>query len=201
MVKEEYPEEDIESMRSALTDEEWKVDRLLPDKWKFKRPNKKNITFLSREGKWYIGTKQARIFIAENYEASDLENFDMFGEIETIRRRCVGYDWKSDDPTVPPGWKSRHVEGKETKCYFLSPDGLQFSSRRAALQNLIKEDADTEEVERMRTLLRHEGFQSHKLLPDRWYFREASTQATTNYQILTDDGEIFDSFLAARDFK
>ena len=73
--------------------------------------------------------------------------------------------------------------------------------QRAALQNLIKEDADTEEVERMRTLLRHEGFQSHKLLPDRWYFREASTQATTNYQILTDDGEIFDSFLAARDFK
>ena len=71
----------------------------------------------------------------------------------SIGKRLDGYDWTKDD-TVPSGWKSRKADSKTEKQYFLSPEGLQFSSRFVAFQHMIKHSYPFEMVFEMRQFLR-----------------------------------------------
>ena len=82
----------------------------------------------------------------------------------------TSYSWNVNDDTIPKGWRSKELDGKITASFFLSPDGIQFHCRRAALQNLIKTMADPEEIIQMRGKLKHEGFEPSDKLPPKWLY-------------------------------
>ena len=88
-------------------------------------------------------------------------------------------DWVSGDPSLPAGWRLRHVEGirlgrTRTKCYILSPEGVTFQTRAKALRHLLsQEQVVKEEVERMREVLETEGWTKHPMLPNsEWRVRQ-----------------------------
>ena len=89
------------------------------------------------------------------------------------------------------------MEGKTTKTFFLSEDGNQFACRRSALQHMIKEGAESEQVELMRSCLIHEGWEDDSHLPPAWKVRksEGSTngQFDVNYYYIAVDGTMFHS--------
>ena len=49
--------------------------------------------------------------------------------------------WTEEDPTLPPGWKTRSSEintrtGKVPMQWFLSPDGKMYRGRKSALEEI-----------------------------------------------------------------
>ena len=197
LIKNNFPDEDIATMRAALSDEGWEDEKLLPMNWKYRRVSVKEIHFLSAEGSHFKGPKQAREYISSKFSPKKVKNFDMFEELESIRRRSANYAWTNNDDTIPEGWRSREVDGKVRTSFFLSPDGIQFPCRRAALQNLIKTEADPEEIVQMRGMLKHEGFVTSDKLPKNWLYKDVSS---SSYQILSEDGSVFESFLSVFEY-
>ena len=70
------------------------------------------------------GPKTAREFIAAKCSPKKVTNFDMFEELESIRKRAASYSWNANDDTIPEGWRSRQLDGKIKASFFLSPDGI-----------------------------------------------------------------------------
>ncbi len=75
------------------------------------------------------------------------------------------YDWNCTDPTIPSGWKSRVVEGKLRRTFYLCPDGSVFACRRSGFQHMVQNKFPSEEIESMRKLLTHEGWKFADFLP------------------------------------
>ena len=103
-------------------------------------------------------------------------------------------DWISGDPSLPQGWRLRHVEGirlgrSRTKCYILSPDGQTFQSRVKALRHLLVQEPVLEEVVgKMREVLEIEGWTKHPLLPSsEWRVRQ---HANKPLQLLTPAAQV-----------
>ena len=104
-------------------------------------------------------------------------------------------DWVSGDPSLPVGWRLRHVEGirlgrTRTKCYILSPEGVTFQTRVKALRHLLAQDPMVkEEVERMREVLQTEGWTHHPLLPNaEWRVRQ---HANKPLQLLSPAAQVY----------
>ena len=62
---------------------------------------------------------------------------------------------------------------------------------------MIKTEADPEEIGQMRGTLKHEGFETSDKLPKNWLYKDVSS---CNYQILSEDGSLFESFLSAFEY-
>jgi hypothetical protein len=58
---------------------------------------------------------------------------------------------------IPEGWKTRTVEGRMRKKFFLAPDGSSFACRRSGLQHMIKEGFPATAIAEMKAKLCHEG--------------------------------------------
>ena len=82
----------------------------------------------------------------ENYSQEDIDKISTTLEQERKVVRQQKYDWMDGDPSVPPGWKVRVIEGKTRKTFFLSEDGNQFACRRSAYQHMIKERYAEEQI-------------------------------------------------------
>lgn len=67
----------------------------------------------------------------EAYNEEDIRNVKVLYENENKQNRQQKYDWIDGDDTVPEGWKTRVVDGKMRKKFFLAPDGSSFSCRRS----------------------------------------------------------------------
>ena len=155
-------------------------------------PELKDIRFISHNGQLFIGNKHALEYIEKTYNADILRNFQSFLELDSIIKRSHNYSWKSNDPTVPEGWKIRVKDGKKlTYNFVVSPEGVQYKSRRLALAAMIKEGADPSDIEIMRSSLEHEGYERDELLPRNWLYRDISENA---FHILTENGVTFSSF-------
>ena len=55
------------------------------------------------------------------------------------------------------GWKTRTVDGRMKKKFFLAPDGSSFACRRSGLQHMIREGFPPAAISDMKTKLCHEG--------------------------------------------
>jgi len=97
--------------------------------------------------------------------------------------------WKEDDPTVPKGWKSRHVDGKDVTM-LQSPEGVVYWSRRAALKELLKGDieAHSEEIEFIKNSLIYDGWNVYEALPKGWMYKRKDTRS----MYLTENAELID---------
>ena len=154
--------------------------------------------FLTGEGELVNSSERARkILEGEEFSQEERHGLKMFLDIQTVSMRSTSYVWNEDDNSVPAGWKTR-FGGK--KQFFLSPDGQMFPCRRKALEQLIKEGAEYEEVEEMRSLcIRFEGFETSPLLPTGWIHRPRATQHGS-VQILSVEGVLYQSFITAKEF-
>jgi len=228
MVREGFSDEEIEEMRNCLKHEGWEEDNLLPRGWRVRKSeNTSNgvldvdYTCMSRDGEVFNSLKGAIEFM-ENSRASnikiengvahdntpytddDIRKIRTLYDNESKQNRQQKYDWAENDPTVPPGWKTRTVEGKMKKKFFLAPDGSSFSCRRSGLQHMIKENFSEKEIGNMREMLVHEGWESDDFLPTNWKIRKS--EGTTNgiydvdYWYLSVEGLLFRSTKAVVEF-
>ena len=87
------------------------------------------------------------------------------------------------------------VDGKMKKKFFLAPDGSSFSCRRSGLQHMIKEGFSEEDINCMREMLIHGGWERGSFLPQDWMIRKS--EGTTNgiydvdYWYLSVEGNLF----------
>ena len=208
MVDNGFPEDDVEIMRKDLRKDGWEDDRLLPKGWKYRiyRITGRDVYFLDEKGQRYHGFKAVKHYFESNPEVfskKDISNFEIFCEVESVRRKTTNYQWNKEDETIPEGWMSRVVPGAKSTMLFLSPDGIQFNTRRVAFQHLVKNGQDEEEIGKMRNCLQHEGWEFNADLPNLWMYWQAAKSysgSSRSIKILTDEGQIFESFLTATDF-
>ena len=196
MFEDNYSQDDIEIMRQFLMQEGWSTHKQLPNqKWLFS--TKDDGRFLSDCGKYFKSFKKASEFIKQNFTEVEVSKLESLFDMESVRRRTVRYTW-SQDKTVPDGWLTRESKGKRgASLFLLSPDGEQFQCRRLALTSLIKNGADKDEIENMRAMIHHEGYERSPLLPENWFYRDVSD---TVYHIFTDTGDLYDSFFSVKEF-
>merc|ERR1712012_647040 len=155
---------------------------------------------MSRDGEMFSSLKTAVEFMESGqeteYSEDDVKNLKTLYENESKLNRQQKYDW-AEDPTVPPGWKTRVVDGKLRRKFFLAPDGSSFSCRRSGLQHMIKEGFSAEEISAMRAMLVHEGWETGSFLPQDWLIRKSEGQTNGIYDVdywyLSVEGNLFRS--------
>jgi len=203
---------EVEEMRKCLKHEGWEEDSLLPLGWRMRKSeNYSNgvldvdYTLMSKEGEIYNSLKTAVEFMesTDKYSDEDIVQIRTLYENESKQNRQQKYDW-AEDPTVPSGWKTRTVDGKMNKKFFLAPDGSSFACRRSGLQHMIKEKFLEKEVNIMREMLVHEGWETDEALPFNWKIRksEGTTNGITDvdYWFLSPEGHLFRSTKSAVEF-
>ena len=211
-----YTQQEVELMKEKLISEEsWQVSSLLPAGWLYKvvweghSKNKilqTNIWFLSGEGFYFESMKSAREYIrkVEGYQQSDDERCQQFLDEQRKLKSKSRYDWEEAGESLPAGWCRRTAEGKSGQEFILSPEGEQFKSRLSALQAMVREKYPAREISQMRSVLRHEGWTSHKLLPRNWFYKKSLTtwnkRKVTDYSFLSAEGPQFASMRSARQF-
>merc|ERR1719319_783059 len=214
MVREGYSEEGKEDMRGMLRHEAWEEDALLPAGWRLRKAENStnglldvDYTVMTDQGELFTSLKTAIEFMeseASRCTEEDVARIRTLYDNETKANRQQKYEWAEADPSVPAGWKTRVVEGKMRKKFFLAPDGSSFSCRRSGLQHMLKEGFPAEQVEAMRACLAHEGWEANPALPEDWRIRKS--EGTTNgiydvdYWFLSVEGLLFRSTKAVCDF-
>ena len=171
----------------------------------------RNLYFVSREGVRLESFKQIVEFMEENsttYTQTDIEKIHLYKKAEAVDLRRKTYEWEEGGETLPAGWMKRSgltQEGQEQQR-ILSPEGEQFRSRFSALQSLVKQEAARTEIEQMKALLVHEGYQTSSLLPPNWLYKRISESTdsagriNTNSAYIADSGELFESVKSAIEY-
>ena len=81
--------------------------------------------------------------------------------------------WEDGGDSLPLGWKKTNY-GKSTGKgeYVMSPEGVKYKSRFVALQQMIKMNSSSDEVEFMKLKMReHEDWEISEYLPEGWMFK------------------------------
>lgn len=103
---------------------------------------------------------------SQMYNQDDIERLSNLVDEGRKRIRLEKYGNKQSDSTLPDGWKLKVLgTGTQQKIQIFSPDGNSFFCRRSALQHMVKEGFNEEEIEDMRNCLRHENWEEDPLLP------------------------------------
>ena len=180
--------EEIDYMRLSLKHEGWKDSANLPEGWKFRR-TKLQTYFCTDKGILLKSCDEAFKHIKSEHEAMTEQFLSAF-KIQSSKDAARG-GWMTSD-TVPIGWKVRKAEGKKAKMFFLSPQGIQFSSKVKALQHLIREKYDEEEIRMMRGTILNDKYKEDPSLPVGWMYRKLFSRNQT--LILTSFGDVLESF-------
>ena len=181
MILNGYPGEERDRMRECLKYEGWEVNESFPTNWRMKRKEVSGVgrkVFMEPCGKTYqscsLVIKQMEsepdcytredIEKVRAYAVSNLNNTSSSKKIKGVTPSS--YDWISDDPTVPEGWKVANT--KEGKQIILSSKDEIFSTRKIALKHMISSEYPIEDIEEMRRYLKAEGWERHDALPLNW---------------------------------
>ena len=104
------------------------------------------------------------------------------------------FDWITSE-TLPPKWKMRSCNDRS---YFLSPSFKQYSSRVAALVDMIKKNEDEADIKDMRDKISFEGWKTNEFLPKNWFFKSYIWKNRENIvSFISREGERFESFKKA----
>eukprot|EP00092_Neocalanus_flemingeri_P037514 GFUD01040848.1.p1 GENE.GFUD01040848.1~~GFUD01040848.1.p1 ORF type:complete len:1678 (+),score=428.68 GFUD01040848.1:552-5036(+) len=205
LVESEAEEEQINKARMELMKNGWKSNQYLPENWLHK-DKAGGLNVLSAEGLKFPSYKAAIQFMKTNtnYTESAIEQFRLFPNgkpSSKIANRCVDQpkiavndpSWKEDDETVPKGWKSRKMEGKDVTM-LQTPEGVVYWSRRAALKDLLKNGASTEKIDEIKNSLTHDGWKTFDNLPKGWMYKRREPRSI----YLTETGELVDGHTKAQ---
>jgi len=150
--------------------------------------------FLSPSGKMFLGRKAVLDHMLEDggYSAQDIDTLE-----KGIEKRIV--KWVRDSPTVPPGWKTRLLKGREM---FQSPSGAMFLGRISVLDHLVAGGASSEEIFTVErgSIGWERLWVEEKELPSGWKVRPISglCQSEVNSFYMSPAGRIFVGIDAAQ---
>ena len=109
---------------------------------------------------------------SSSYLKKDLDRIDQLQGKKSTEQREKGNKWEENSESVPKGWKRRICEGESKAEFILSPTGAQFKSRYVAIQDMIKNEFDEEEVKEMKSkMIEFEGWEESELLPKGWMYK------------------------------
>ena len=214
-----YNKEHVEAMKEKMiAHESWQRSPFLPEGWLFKiaweghartkMQLQTNTWFISREGVHFESMKAAINFMesAEGYSYKDVKGCKIFQTDQRKTKAKLKFDWEEGDDSLPEGWFKRVAEGNAQMEYILSPEGEQFKTRFAAIQNMFKNNADPYIIEQMKSKLTFEGWETIALLPEGWMFKRAWEGTDTrgrqisNTHYLTKEGNVYESAKNAIEF-
>ena len=146
----------VESIRSSLLHDGWTPGGdELPPNWYSRVSSLHAYHFISSDGELLPSKELAIKYLMSSsdnssyyksligkFSRSDIASMRLAVGLSNMKSGKSAAGWREDDPTVPAGWKSKKFAGKAT--LLLDPYGTRFSSRRKALQHLIKSGADSE---------------------------------------------------------
>merc|ERR1719211_618250 len=136
------------------------------------------------------------------YTDVDIKRIRTRLENETRKNRPQKYDWL-DDENLPEGWKYRTIiKGGIRTDFVLTAEGAQHQSRRAAIENMIKENYDPHAIFKMWSTLDVEGWVTDDdRLPKGWRVR-SKDRLKDNWQFyfLSPQMEIFKSIKACLEY-
>ena len=201
MIKSKFNMEDINVMRKSMSEDGWRESVHLPKNWIY-RDTAKNSTsgvkVLSDEGvvfESYLGVKE---FMESNekFDANDIHKIKKLSDEAGKRRRKCEAGWVENE-TLPKGWKMMITR---TQKHFLTPDGVRIAGRRSALQYMIKEDFDKEEIKIMKESMGEDGWRESVYLPKGWIYKSTTKNSASGVLVFSDEGLIFESYLSVREF-
>merc|ERR550519_2554797 len=122
----------------------------------------------------------------------------MFEQEMSRARRCLLSGW-TEDPNMPPGWRSRPKQGQSGKLLFLSPDGVQHHSRLKCLQMMLSSDYNYshQHIQMVKDYMSQESWYEDPNLPTGWM---VNTVKSSRGLFVTREGEVFPSIVAAKEF-
>ena len=198
-----YSEVDLDLARKGLGLQGWEQHPALPHGWRFKRKGQftkssDTLTLIQPHGEIVEGTNAAWQLVSRGLLPEE-QTFSLKVFLETLAasQRCEKYSWNEGDKSLPEGWKSRQSGAKQ---FFLSPDGQMLSSRKAGLRHLVKERANTKDIEAMRDFLRYEGWKKSSNLPKNWLIRKTKKSSNSSSCFLTELGEELKSLRLAMEY-
>ena len=164
----------------------------------------KKFSFISNKGLRFDSFKTVIDYMESSdvFDNNDVDKIKHFRKEESVDTRRRGYDW-SECSTLPAGWKKRPGVGKNDSESILSPEGQQFRSRFNAVQNMVKNGCPLDNIDQMKDMLIHEGWETIDYLPDGWLFKRiwegtsATGRVVSTIHYMADDGELFESAKSA----
>ena len=168
---------EVDEMKSLLQlHDGWLSDNKLPKDWLYKREKNARFSFLDPFGNYY--RNKGQLFATLTKDILD----GLRGFLDSKGISCLGQDaWKSNDPSLPPGWKIRKLELKSlvskrgalnTNDKIASPDGHIFQGKAHAMKHMIKEKYPVEDITIMRNGLLAEGWFEDPALPQNWLAKQ-----------------------------
>merc|ERR1712129_323621 len=188
--------------------EGWKSNQHLPKGWVYKfsegihgkQKLDKKFSFIAKEGIRLDSFKTVIAYMesTEVYDMDDIEKIKQYKKEESVDTRRRGYEWE-ECSTLPLGWKKRPAAGKNDFETILSPEGDQFRSRFNAVQSMVKNRCSLVEIDKMKDMLIHEGWESIEFLPDGWLLKrvwegtDANGRVVSRIHYMSDEGELFEN--------
>lgn len=151
------------------------------------------------------------------YLMNEEEEIDNNGDVEVIEEEPIvkeeevkveeakvqsGNGWESVD-SLPAGWKFREIDNTDRNSsagkrqFILSPTGKIFPCRRLALKYMVEQGFAEAEVSDMRSMLGHEGWVGHQLLPEGWLAREERWSSSHSKEFISPEGVLYKTFKQA----
>ena len=137
-----------------------------------------------------ITEEDADMFLLDEFDNDDTEDVSLV-EIQEMKIKTEPLQTLT---TVPTGWRYKTKSKK-----LISTIGEVFRSRRGALKSMVNsEHYSIEEIEEMRSMLRHEGWRESDNLPRCWLIRDGRKKHGSEF--LGPGGEYFTTMGKAAQF-
>ena len=166
-----------------MTKKKWKkkydlqLDETVPEGWRYRTVNaghgRKNKVFQIEDGLTIYGRKSAAEFMKErNYNEKDIKKV-LSGlrkaTIKSFNYKKIYDDW-SEDENIPLGWKYKTGEsGKGERIdSVVNSDGKVFENRVDAIKFMKEEDFDPQNILKIWSTLKQEGWLYERGLPNGW---------------------------------
>ena len=125
----------------------------------------------------------------------------------TTPETVASFTWRSNDPSVPEGWKVAVKTDRPGQPPILSPELQVFPNRRQALKNMVSTGAKSDKIDEMRYCLSAEGWKDDLNLPLNWKVKlKANSKEVEGKSpsmrklIMSASGKLFESIVAAARF-
>ena len=169
MVKENYPNKDVERIRESIKTDGFNTLKSLPPNWLYKQTKSKPY-FIDPIGNVFDSMENVTKILKSSL------NFDLNEFINSVEKTSsteTQSRWIRNDPTVPKGWMTREYRiGKVKTKKLFSPNDQIFQSRRMALKFMVENQYPVDQIEEMRENLKHDNWHPDTSLPEKWLYQK-----------------------------
>ena len=183
MIKNNYPETDLEIMKSAMIQNNWNTDMLLPPNWFYKKNSHHGLKLVDNKGNLYKNKEHALKNVASERDVFQLREFldnqkeNSYTEFQDgsslrthSRTKIVEKDWLASS-LYPTGWLFKPGKKDPKRIMLLSPNAIIHNGVRKALGYMIQNRFPQDEISIMRRAMGQRGWIEHEALPENWMYK------------------------------